>query len=385
VPVLVQARDGRLASLGVLTWTKLEATLRYNAVGSWSLTMPATKANWQLTRVPDVGVVVDWNDVFTFSGFAETWSCARTAADGQVSETITLSGADDLGVVANRVAYADPGRSFNNQDTRAYDQRIGPQETVIKGFVAANAGPKALPARRHPALAIVHDRERGTPVTYAARFDALMDLVRSIAATAGPIGVQVVQRGRELVFDCYLPRDLTASAWFSPELGNLTAADLSDTAATTTNALVAGSGEGNTRAFVEVTGPDSDDPWRRVETFVDQRSTPDWGELSQAGKDAIAQGAATARMSITALDLPRRAFGADYGLGDKVTVEIAPGVTYPDIVTAVQLVAEAATETVTPVIGAADADAGEDATVTARLAARVRGLERQLQTLHTGQ
>jgi hypothetical protein len=51
VPVLVEARDGQLAPLGALTWTKLEATLRYNAVGSWSLTMPATEANRQLTRV----------------------------------------------------------------------------------------------------------------------------------------------------------------------------------------------------------------------------------------------------------------------------------------------------------------------------------------------
>jgi hypothetical protein len=90
-------------------------------------------------------------------------------------------------------------------------------------------------------------------------------------------------------------------------------------------------------------------------------------------------------MSITTLDLPRLAFGRDYGLGDKVTVEIAPGVTYPDIVTAVQLTAEGHAETVTPVIGATDADSGEDSTVTARLAARVRVLERQLQTLHTGQ
>jgi Siphovirus ReqiPepy6 Gp37-like protein len=117
----------------------------------------------------------------------------------------------------------------------------------------------------------------------------------------------------------------------------------------------------------------------------DQRSTSDWGELSQAGKDAIAQGAATARMSITALDLSRLAFGADYGLGDKVTVEIAPEVTYPDIVTAVQLTAEGHVETVTPVIGAADSDSGEDSTATARLAARVRALERQLKTLHTRQ
>jgi hypothetical protein len=149
-----------LSPLGVLIWTRLDATVRYNAVGSWSLTMPATEANWRLTRVPNVGVVVDWND-------------------------------------------------------------------------------------------------------------------RSIA-TRGPIGVQAVQRGRELVFDYYLPRDLTGQAWFSPELGNLTQADLSDTAATTTNALVAGSGQGSTRAFVEVTGPDTGGPWRRVETFVDQRSTSDW-------------------------------------------------------------------------------------------------------------
>lgn len=383
--VLVEARAADLTPLGVLTWTKLDATVRYNAVGSWSLTLPATEANWVLTRTPCVGVIVDWNEVYRFSGFAETWGFERSVTDGQVTEIITLSGGDDLALVANRVAYADPARNFPSQDTTSVDRRIGPLETVVKQYVDVNLGPRALPKRRHRAVTIAPDQQRGSPVRGAARFDALMDLIRSLTATGGPMGVQLVQHDRALVFEMYQPRDLTRTAWFSVELGNLTQANLSDSAATATNALVAGSGEGNTRAFLEVTGPGHDDAAKHVETFVDQRSSSDWDELSQADKDAIAQGAAQAQMSITAVDLPRLAFGTGYGLGDRVTVEISGGVVYSDIVTGVQLVAEASGESVTPTIGAADSDSGDDPGATAQLAARVRALERQLKQLQTSQ
>jgi hypothetical protein len=91
---------------------------------------------------------------------------------------------------------------------------------------------------------------------------------------------------------------------------------------------------------------------------------------------------------VAGVDLPRVRFGADaagvqgYREGDIVAVDIRDGITYTDVVSAVQLTADASqqtyTETVVPTIGAGDAEAGTDQTAVAKLAAQVRAIEQQL-------
>lgn len=387
--VMVEGRDGNLRSLGPVVWSKVDLTPRYNAVGAWTITLPSTPANWKLADTPDLGITVDWNGVYKFSGYLETWNPSKSIDDNGVpTETITLSGADDLGLVANRLAFPNPAAVWASQTAGAADSQTGKLETVIKHYVNVNAGPGAIATRRAPHLTVAADVARGGTVAYLARLAdgtdlPLMDIIRKLVATGGPLGVSVVQNGTSLVFDTYVPADRTDTAWFSYEAGGLRSYNLSDSAPTCTNALVRGS-----TTFIEVTGAGHDDAWKYVEQLVDQASSTDATEMTQAGQDAVVQGAGAASLAVTTIDLPHRSFGVDYNLGDQVTIEIREGVTYPDIVSAVQLVADATsqtyTETVTPTIGASDQDIGDDPTVTARLAAKVRELERQIKRIQAG-
>ncbi len=386
--VSVQARDGDLILVGPMTWSKVDLTARYNAVGSWSVTLPATPQNYALADISDLGVVIDWNGVYRFSGYMETWNPSKSVDDtGKVTETITISGADDLGLIANRDARPAPASAWSAQTVSSSDAKTDKLETVIKYFVNRNAGPAALAGRRAPHLTIATDLARGGTVSFTARFGdgidlALMNIIRLLVASGGPMGVFVTQVGSDLVFDCYEPRDLTSTAWFSVSLGNLRSVTLTDTTPTATNALVRGS-----TTFIEVTSADSANPWRYAESIVDQSSSTDSTEMTQAGTDAIAQGAGAAQLQIATVDLPKLAFGTDYGLGDMVTVEIRDGVTYPDIISAVQLVVDATggayTEAVTPTVGAAGSDSASDATATAKLAAEVRRLAQAIKRLQS--
>ena len=388
--VSVNARDGSLNSLQPIVWSKIDLITRYNQVGAFTLTLPPTEQNWTLSDVTDLGVVVDWNGVYQFTGTVETFNPQKQIDDstGQITETITLAGADDLALVANRIAYPDPSKTWPNQLTTSQDAQTAVKcESAIKHYVNLNAGPGAISTRQAPHLTVATDSARGGTVTYLARLAdgtdlSLMDIARTLIATGGPMGVSVTQTGGSLVFDVYIPRDLSKTAWFSYALGNLRAHNLSTTTPTCTNALVRG-----TSTFVEVTDG-SVDGWTRTEVLVDQSSTTDATTMTQAGQDAITQGAGAAALTMTPIDLPLLSFGTGYGLGDTVTVEIRDGVTYTDIVSQVELVADATgtnyIETATPTVGLTSTDLGDNQTATALLAAKVRKLERLLLQLQAG-
>jgi hypothetical protein len=225
-------------------------------------------------------------------------------------------------------------------------------------------------------------RARGT-VSYTVRFAAnvdlnLMDIVRSLINTGGPMGVSVEKVGAGLVFDVYVPRDLTGIAFFSKFLGNLTSVDLSVADPTDTVALVRGSATFVERDSAVLT------TWNRAEMYTDATSTSVAAEINQAGDDVLAQSVIAPQLSGVATDLPRLAFGQDYGLGDKVTVEIAPGDTYADIISQVDLIVNPQAQIpvqAIPTIGVPAAIGNADPSVLRQLAARIRRIERRLNTV----
>jgi hypothetical protein len=225
---------------------------------------------------------------------------------------------------------------------------------------------------------------------------SLMDMVRSVAAQSD-IGVSITLSGGNLVFDCYLPRDLSAKAVFSTSLGNLRGDTIAD-AIPAADAVLMEDGLGS---FTEhdAAGSAAADPWRRTELFDDQTSTTTASDLATQAASDLATGASVHQLVITATDIPLLRFGNDAGpvqgflLGDTVTVAIRPGVSYTDIVSAVQLTAgsggvgnvytgsttgvQAAGgygtyyEIVTPTIGTS----GTDQTAVSRLASQVRRID----------
>lgn len=405
--VTVEPLTTGLVKLAPIAWSKLDVNaIRYNQVGAFTLQAPATPRIWDLVtfdadkHFKPVAFFLDWNGVFGVPLLAESYNPVKQVDDaGTVTESITFAGGDFFALLANRLVYRNAALTWAAQ-TPGTTTVAGKAETVIKQLVAANCVTAADTTRRIPHFTVAPDQARGGDVTYTifikdpastatdktATIDqSVMDMIRSVARQSN-IGVRIDLVNGQLVFDCYLPRDLSGKAVFSTELGNLRGWNLTD-AVPTSNAILMQSGT-TTGAFSEAAGAGATDPWRRVETYSDQSSTTDAAQIAQAKLDELARGAAATKLALTGIDIPRLRFGSDapgvqgYGPGDIVATDLRSEVTYTDAISAVQLVADATgpayTETVTPTIGAADSDPGDDATATAQLAARVRDLENRL-------
>lgn len=350
----VMARDPDLVSRGYLPYTRAEIVLRWLYPSTWSLDLPATPA--VLRRVgPGWGVRVFLDEDQVLSGDMEEIERERAEAD-----TLSVTGADDLAVVAAELAYPDPSAAATAQTAESHDSRSGPAETVIKGYVAANIGVGRAAARADAAVpdarevTVAPDLGRGGTVSARARFDPLMDLVRQVH---GGLGVTCHQQDGGLVFDTVEPRDLSTSATFSFETGNLASCRWATGYPDATHVVVAGEGEGVDRIFRQRSDPAAAQEWRRVtRKFVDQRHTSDTAELDQAGDEELERGSRTGIIAATLRDTPRLRFGEHYRLGDRVTISPAAGVVFTDIITSVTIIADTASGelTITPAIGWAD-------------------------------
>jgi hypothetical protein len=194
------------------------------------------------------------------------------------------------------------------------------------------------------------------------------------------MGVSIVRNPltHRLVFDVYVPRDLSGKAWFSEALGNLTAISLSLTDPTVTDALVQGSG---TNFISRVASGKTQ--WNVIEEFTDSSSETDVNNLTTTAQQAIAAGAAGPTLAATSTDIPFLTYGRDYRLGDIVSIEVRPGVVYSDVVTSVTLTADPSQTpqiSVVPTMGWSANATATDQSIIGQLSARIRTLEKKLAT-----
>jgi hypothetical protein len=296
-----------------------------------------------------------------------------------------LSGADYLGLIANRICYPSPGASWTGQTAAATDPVSAIHlESAIKHYVTNNIGSGSISARRFSLLDIATDLGRGNTVSYTVKFGSgvdlnLLDVIRALISGAGSkMGVSVKRSGNRLVFDCYVPRDMTGKAWFSESLGNLTAVSFYLTDPTVTDSLVQGSGT----SFISRSASGKTQ-WNTIEQFTDSSSETDTNNLNTAAQQALDSGGFGPNMSATVTDIPFLTFGRDYGLGDTVTVEVRPGALYQDVVSSVALTADPAATpsiSVVPAIGNSDNATATDQSIISQLSARIRALEKKLST-----
>jgi len=391
--IFVEILNSNLVSQGVVQFISISAQLYYNAVGSWTILVPYSDMLWNIMMAGDFLVNVNWRGLFTFGGKCEQPQYSDSipgsfGGQGQFAGPfITLTGGDYLALVANRIAYPNPTVAWASQTAAATDAvSAQPLETAIKYYVNRNLGPGALAARRHNLLDIGPNLTRGPNVSYTVKFGSgvdlnLLDVIRALIAQSGTaMGVSIVRvpSTHRMIFDVYVPRDLSGKAWFSESLGNLTAISLSLTDPTVTDALV----QGTSTNFVSRTATNRTQ-WNLTENFIDDSSETDANNLATAAQQAIATGAAGPTMNVTATDIPFLTFGRDYHLGDIVTVEVRPGVTYNDVVTGVTLTADPSQTpeiSVVPTIGNSANATATDLTAIGQLTARIKAVEKKLAT-----
>lgn len=337
----VEIRDANLNRVGQLTPEDLSGftmVMRYNNVGTWSLTLPASNRYVDLLRSPGYGIIVTYNDNVILSG-PTTSAKLEQSTDNIVGDWV-IDGADDSLILSERLAYPTPTTSDVAQQSTAYDAREGSAESVVKAYVAANIGQGCGTDRAIDYLEIEPDLARGSNVIGNARFETLQELIYPLAQTGG-IGYTIEQVGDGLVFQVYEPVDRTASIRMDLENGRLTSTEYAYLSPKATRVIVGGEGEAALRVFYEGSSTESilaENVWgRRIEHFADSRSGNAGDELVQTANEMLVDNGKTiVNLNVTPSDDQTMRFGYDWFLGDRVTV-VAGNVESSSVVTEIGL------------------------------------------------
>jgi hypothetical protein len=89
-------------------------------------------------------------------------------------------------------------------------------------------------------------------------------------------------------------------------------------------------------------------------------------------------------LNATVTDTPDCIFGRDFFIGDLVTIEVRPGVTYTDIVSSVNLIADPSQMpilNVLPIVGNATDPTNSSQSINKQMVAQIRKLEKRLAQL----
>lgn len=323
----VEVRDSTLTRIGQVIPADLVGAKfveRFNAVGSWELTLRGDSAIATLLRAGGAGIILTGPSGTVMSG-PTTSAVLKQTSDDPIG-TWTVSGVDDSIILYDRLAYPTPGTANVTAQSSEYDSRTGLCSTVLYAYVNANIGPSAPAARRISSLTNAADLGIGSSVTYSARFESLQTVCYKLAWAAG-VGFTVIQVGSGLVFTVYEPTDRSASIRLDVANNRLESSDYGYSAPEITRAIVAGDGGGASRTLIEVTTGSStsaESVWnRRIERFVDNRSTSDTTELTVAGTAELADGGMTITgLSVSPNDVDSMLYLRDWNLGDKVSVVV---------------------------------------------------------------
>lgn len=322
----VEVRNADLERVGQLVPSDLVGAVfvsRFNNVGSWTIKLPFNSPMGDLLRTPGFGLIVTGPEGVLISG-PTTSSVLEQTSDNLQGDWV-ISGADDSLVLAERLAFPDPAVTDPGAQTVSHDSRSGAAESVLKAYVDANL--VTVPTARKVAhMTVESDLGRGSTVSANARFDKLQDLLFPMAQTGG-IGYTVEQDGSDLVFKVYEPIDRSSTIRMDLANNQLSKTTYSYLSPQATRAIVAGQGESVERIFVETSTTDSilaEALWgRRIERFVDARSSAEVSALQQAGEELLVDNGKTVEsLSVTPSDDQRMRYGYDWGLGDRVTVVV---------------------------------------------------------------
>ena len=358
----IQPRDTNLGRTydPVRFWSKLDVVERHNVLatvpGAWSV----TARNEGLKGLLSAG-----NGVILFRDGVQVMS-GPIASIERGPYVSTVAGWSDLTQLGGRGILPDPSVPIASQ-TKAYDDRSGPAETVLLGYTAANAGPAALPSRRIAKLRLPASQGRGGTVSVKGRFDQLLAVVLDVAE-AGGLHVEVqhsVDLGGPYLQVVVRPvRDRSGNVRFGTGAA-FTGATIGDdwsytlTRPTVTTAIVAGGGTGAARVLVERTSTAAESAWvARVEELIDQAATTNYDDLVQAGDDALADGAEPVSISFTVSDSVDVRYRRDWQVGDIVGVSLdGQNLTAPvrEVTTTVEKSNGQSTEKITGVVGSRDA------------------------------
>jgi hypothetical protein len=242
------------------------------------------------------------------------------------NDTITVSGSS-VEALPRRVLPA-AGQAYDPQTAVA-------AQTAMTHYVAGNIGASAAASRKITGFACAAGAA-GTTISYAARYQSLVDVLAEIGQ-AGGIGwkttlAKTLGIPSGFTFDVVAGTDRSASVFFDFDFDTLSKwSELTSLAGVISQVTVAGQGEGTareivTRPVVEPTG------WDRREAFVDARDLAVGATtlLQNRGDAVLAANGTDLSLEATAHQAGSFRYGVDWFLGDIVTVRnVERAISYP--------------------------------------------------------
>lgn len=323
--LVVEVRDSFRRRQAVIPaqYLDLELTDLYNDVGNWKITLPAEHNAVQYLSQPGSGIVVTCG-LYVFSGPTTRPTQSVNASD--TKGTITFEGVSDSVYLADALAWTDPSNIAAIGDGKL----TGAAETVMHNLVSANIGATAQAARQLSGLSQLSTGTGGDSVTVYRTFQPLIEILRSASAGsavgASGLGFRMVQAGGDVRFETFVTTDRSKSVRMSIAGGDVSAQEVSVAAPTATRAIVAGTGWATSRKMIEystIASVAAESEWkRRIERYVDARSTNITSELQAAGLEVLTtEGNTLMGVMVTPTEDTSLTYGRDWVMGDLVTVE----------------------------------------------------------------
>lgn len=363
--------DQNLAPVGdeLVDWADLKITRNDNAPDSGQVSLIAWPEVLEQLQPGNRLVVIRDRQIWTAGpmeipqDFQEGIGGDDGGVDAPDPGEVVVNFTDDSSPVAGHLTYPDPTKAASDPtQPTAYTATAVNAEVLLRTLVNVNAGPGARADRRIPKLVLGALSGVGTNTSLTTRFEELGKVLRSVALAGGDLTYRTRQVGNQIEFHAAARRDLTSTARFSKGLGNLRSLRYKISAPTVTAAIVGGSGEGSSRTVVEVVDAAAAASWWRIEQWVDQGGVANDanGELTKAGQEALANGAAPVEVSTVTVDTEELQAGRDYMPGDLVTVALPGGLEVAQVVRSDTLTASPdGGERVSSVIGSPDATTEE--------------------------
>jgi len=334
---------------------------RYNDIGTWSYTVAARSIPSEVRAVinePGSGIRVtnaDYPDGEPIIAGPMTKPAESWGEDAPWDGQLVVAGVSWEQHLADRVTYGSPSSAWTAQTPGTLYRRpagsgTAAAETVARAFINVNAGPGALVARRVAGLALEADGARGALLAKASANEPLLEVVQHICAVGG-LRFQVLHQPDGSLLLRFTVPATRSDVLLSVDSGAVRSGTHSVAAPTCSRALIS-----SEVSLVEMSDASRETLWRRrIERVLDQGSTSDPDEITEAGDEVLLDGRATAMLAATVVDTDDASYGVDYLLGDVVPYEqrvLDQGVIATDTIREVKITVAADGVRIEPVIGA---------------------------------
>lgn len=351
--LLITDRNLNVIGDPIAAWKTIDLTLKFNEPSTGLFTAPGYQyIRDQVARGNRVTCIrrVFGVSKVVLSGPIESVQYERSD-DGENASVgmLTVAWTDDLAQLAGRLTYPDPSKTPETQNTDYWIYK-GNAELGMLQLVNTQGGPGALASRRIPKLTMAPAKGIGTAVEVSstlgpARFIAVTECLRDMATRGGGLGFRTVQSmtSKTVQFEVYQPRDLSGPIRFGFDLGNLKYLSYEQGAPEATAAIVGGQYDidnvtaGADKFVKEVPNPVDLPNWGRYEMYVPKPGNDPVADLVLEALKELGEKSESNRVTSTAADTLDQRYGVHYDVGDKVSIQVYPGLAISDVVRLVHI------------------------------------------------